>query len=77
MLMTKTSETISYPKSMKYHGAKLIAQELISVQPLSQPTGTLHYMDIIHGFLRVTNFDKDELAAYDKELNDYLKGNLN
>jgi len=58
-------------KIKKYH-AKLISDDIVSVQPMSLPTGTLYYMNVSCGFLRVTNFDKDELAAYDKELDDYL-----
>jgi len=68
---TRTLMNFSTLKIKKYH-AKLISDDIVSVQPMSLPTGTLYYMNVSCGFLRVTNFDKDELAAYDKELDDYL-----
>lgn len=49
---------------------KLLSEELVSVQSLSMPIGTLHYFFV--GFLRVTNFEKDEFTAYDINLKQYL-----
>lgn len=65
----KILKTISFPEIKTYH-AKLLSHEIISVQPLSLPNGRLFHIEF--GFLRVINFDKDELAAYDKELDNYL-----
>jgi hypothetical protein len=52
----------------------LLAPQLISVQPLSAPSGTIHYMDVKYIFLRVLNYDRDEFRAYKKELEEYLNG---
>jgi hypothetical protein len=62
-------------KNTKYLNITLLAPELISIQPLSAPSGTLHYMEIKYIFCRVLNYDRDEFRAYEKELEEYLYEN--
>jgi len=60
-------------KAKKYY-SNLLAGDLVSVQPMSLPQGTIifSYASYSYGFLRVVNFDSDEFDAYEKELRIYL-----
>lgn len=71
--LTKKTSKITFPEIKHVH-AKLLAEDIVSVQSLSSPVANLFYMDIAGETeeMRIIRYEKEELEAYKNEIDDYI-----
>ena len=70
--LTKRTSKTTFPIIRTVH-AKLLAEDIVSVQALPLPEGRLFYMDIGETEeMRIIRYAKEELEAYTKEVDDYI-----